>query len=249
MNLCARSTAIAAGLSLFMALSLADLTLTWFLLERGQGCASESNPVASWCLTQFGLPGLAGFKGSIVAIVAALVLCVARRRPPAALRILVFGCATLLAVVLYSGVLACRVEAGAPALGRAQETERDLDRHAIRLHAYLTLRDRLRDDLIAGRCTLAEAVERLAASEYVQDSRWPQVMRDPRHLACALREYLAERLVTHALLCAEAGTPGSKQLAQKLNAQLQACLRRPPPAAPGSIENVHLRPGGPRDAR
>jgi hypothetical protein len=116
-------------------LSLADLALTWFLLERAPGCAYEVNPVASWFLASFGLPGLAGLKGSSVVIVAAAVLFVARRRPPAAQRVLVFGCSTLLAVVVYSGALVCRVEAVAPALERERETARELDRKASRLCA------------------------------------------------------------------------------------------------------------------
>jgi hypothetical protein len=92
--------AIERGLLLFTALSLADLTLTWFLLERSRGCVYESNPAASWCLARFGLGGLAGFKGGVVLTVAALVLLVARHRPRAARRVLAFASSTLLAVVL-----------------------------------------------------------------------------------------------------------------------------------------------------
>jgi hypothetical protein len=231
-NLCARRfslwptsrrVAIERGLLLFTALSVADLSLTWLLLERARGCACESNPVASWWLAHFGLPGLAGFKGGIVLLVAALVLFVARHRPGAARRVLVFGCSILLGVVLYSGVLVYRVEADVPALGRAEETHRNLDRKAVRLRAYLALRDRLRDDLVARRCTLAEAVERLAAAEHVQDSGWRQ-MTSWRRSDWTLRECLADHLVNYALLPREAGAPAPEQFAQELNAQLQSCF-------------------------
>jgi hypothetical protein len=209
---------------LFTALSLADLTLTWFLLERARACVYESNPIASWCLERSGLPGLAGFKGGSVLLVTALVLFVARHRPRAAQRVVDFGCSILLAVVLYSGALVYRVEADAPALGGIQEMD-DLDRKVNRLGAYLALRDRLCDDLLARRCTLAQAVERLAASEYVQDPQWLELTRR-RHPGWALRECLADRLVSHALLAAEAGAPASEQLAQELRVQFQSCFSR-----------------------
>jgi len=217
---------------LFTALSLADLTLTWVLLERAKGCASESNPVASWCLARFGLPGLAGFKGGSVLVLTTLVLFVARHRPRAACRVLVFGCATLLAVVLYSGALVYRVEVDVPAFARAQEMAQDLERKEDRFRAYLALRDRLRDDLVARRCTLAEAVERLAAAECVQDAQLLRVARPGGRPDGTLRECLAERLVAHALGFGEAGAAGSELLARQLNAQLLSCFSRPPLSAP-----------------
>jgi hypothetical protein len=222
-----RRTAIEKGLLLFTVLSLADLTLTWFLLERARGCASECNPVASWCLAHFGLPGLAGFKGGSVLILAALARLVARHRPRVARRLLVFGCSILLAVVLYSGTLVYRVETDSPALRRAQEMHRELDRKALRFRAYLALSDRLREDLVAHRCTLAEAVERLAASEHVQDPEWLRLTRLWLRPGWTLRECLADRLATHVLCSWEAGAPGLEKLKQELNAQYQSCFSRP----------------------
>jgi hypothetical protein len=236
-NLCARRsgqqpasvrTAIGWGLFLFTALSLADLTLTWVLLERARGCAYESNPVASWWLARFGWIGLAGFKAGIVLIVAALAVVVARHRPRAARRVLVFGCSALLAVILYSSALVYGVEADATDLGRAEEMLRNLDRKEGRLRAYWALLDRLREDLVAHRCTLAEAVEWLEDSERVQDLEWLQALRW-RCPGWTRREFLADRLVTHALLPREASVPASEQFAQELDAQLQACFGHPNP--------------------
>jgi uncharacterized PurR-regulated membrane protein YhhQ (DUF165 family) len=68
-------------------------------------------------MARFGIAGLAAFKGNMVVIIAALILCVARYRPRTAQRIVAFGCCTLLAVVLYSGVLVYLVEAPPPTLG------------------------------------------------------------------------------------------------------------------------------------
>src|SRR5262249_41553021 len=50
-------------LLLFLLLSLTDLWLTWFLVQRSDGAVYEGNPVAAWWLSRYGLPGLALFKG------------------------------------------------------------------------------------------------------------------------------------------------------------------------------------------
>jgi hypothetical protein len=226
-------TVIRGGLFLFAALSVADLALTWALLKRAPGCAHEANPIASWFLAHFGMLGLAGFKASVVVLVAALLLFVGRHRPQTARRIIVFGCGTLLAVVLYSGVLVYRVEAVAPALKLALESERNLERTAHHLRAYIVLRDRLRDDLVARRCTLAEAVNRLAASAHVQRPQWLGEAQRQCPPGWGRRECLADHLVAQALRSRHqaAGAPGSDQLARELNAQLQSCLSRGVPPA------------------
>ena len=46
----------------FFLLSVADLLLTCWLLG-GEGPFFEANPLAAWCLEQFGWAGLAGLKG------------------------------------------------------------------------------------------------------------------------------------------------------------------------------------------
>jgi hypothetical protein len=96
---------------LFALLSLADLTLTCWLLGHSDGQVYEVNPVAGWWLARHGAAGLAGFKGAVVLLVLTLTAIIARRKPQAAGRILTFGCVSLVLVVLYSAALcpaACR---------------------------------------------------------------------------------------------------------------------------------------------
>src|SRR5215471_14829004 len=68
-------------LLLFALLSLADLSLTWWLLTLPDSPIHEGNPVAEWCLAQFGWIGLAGFKTAVVVLVAGLAVVISRRRP------------------------------------------------------------------------------------------------------------------------------------------------------------------------
>ena len=148
-------------LVLFATLSLADLALTRFLLERAGGSAYESNPVAAWWLSSFGWPGLAGFKLAVILLAAALAVIVSRRRPRAGGRVLAFGCSALLAVVLYSGALA-----GGAGAGDDEPTEADLrqgaelDGVSQAVRRRLAERERLAGDVIAGRLTLLEAAAR-----------------------------------------------------------------------------------------
>jgi hypothetical protein len=90
---------------LFALLSLADLTLTCWLLGHSDGQIYEANPVARWWLAQHGAVGLAGFKGAIVLFVLTLTVVISRHKPRAAGRILTFGCVSLVFVVLYSAAL------------------------------------------------------------------------------------------------------------------------------------------------
>jgi hypothetical protein len=96
---------------LFLLLSLADLALTYWLLRQSDRQIYEANPVARWWLVQYGAAGLACFKGAVALAVLILVAFIARHRPRAAGRILVFACLSLVLVVVYSATLcpaACR---------------------------------------------------------------------------------------------------------------------------------------------
>jgi hypothetical protein len=93
--------------SLFTLLSLADLALTWWLLEQSDGQVYEANPVARWWLAQGGWWALACFKAAIVLLVLGLATVIHRSRPALADRVLYFACAIMVAVVLYSTTL-CR---------------------------------------------------------------------------------------------------------------------------------------------
>ena len=87
---------------LFALLSLADLTLTWWLLGHSDGQVYEVNPVARWWLVRHGAVGLACFKGAVVLLVLTLTAVISRSKPRAAGQVLTFGCVSLVFVVLYS---------------------------------------------------------------------------------------------------------------------------------------------------
>ena len=89
-------------LSAFLVLSLADLFLTWKLLQRGDERILESNPVAARCLASYGWGGITAFKLGLVVLVAVLAGCVARWRPRTGESILIFGCGAVSTVVLHS---------------------------------------------------------------------------------------------------------------------------------------------------
>jgi hypothetical protein len=220
---------------LFSTLSLADLGLTWFLLHQAGARAHESNPVASLWLASFGWLGLVGFKLGIVLLVAALAQVVSRERPRAAGRILAFGCSTLLIVLLYSGSLMWGAAAEAGRIKQAEERGRDLEAKLLPSRAYCSLRERLGHELVARRCTLAEAVETLAVSEYVQDPAWLQrvTVCYPAMSRC---ECLATQLLEDILVFPDAHAPGGKQLLQELDAQFRSCFGRPAPCLAGSDE-------------
>jgi hypothetical protein len=210
----------------FTALNVADLALTWFLLERSGGHCYEANPVASWLLVSFGWAGLAGFKLASIVVVAALVLMVSRTRPRTAGGILNFGCSVLVGVVFYSGYMVREEEAMSATLGQLEKQQDSLEKVRTRQLAHWALLDRLRDDLAARRCTLAAAVESLAASELAQDPQWLRWLEDS-HPGLTPNERLAIRLIGHANPPGKAQLPGARQLARELDAQFWSCFGHP----------------------
>ncbi len=89
-------------LILFKALSLADLVLTWHLLQHGKGNVYESNPIANAWLSWYGWIGLVIFKLVAVFFVACLCVVISFYRPRAGGRVLIFACSILAMVILYS---------------------------------------------------------------------------------------------------------------------------------------------------
>jgi hypothetical protein len=217
-------------LFLFIALSLADLTLTWFLLERARGHAYEANPVASWCLAHFGWAGLAGFKLGVVLLVAALVQVVSRRRPASAGRTLGFGCFTLLAVVLYSACLVRGALAEAADLEQRERAIQQAGQKLDRVQASWSLLYRLSNDLVAGHRTLPDAVAVLGEAEHLRDQAW-LAGREQRFPGRSLQECQAIQLIRYALLAPQDDSSGAERLAQELDAQFQSCFGRPAPAS------------------
>ena len=225
------SLAHSRPLALFVVLSLADLALTRFLLERQGGGAYEWNPIASWWLTRFGWAGLAGFKLGIVLLVAALTLVVSRRRPCAAERLLGFACAALLAVIVYSIQLVPGVYAAEHDAEQVEAQAQLLERQRARANTFTNLTSELGNDLVCRRRSLGEAVEILSASAQVRDPKWLRIMTGV-HPGYQERELVAVRLIDEAVYCAVGSAYGAAQVYQELNAQFRACFGRPAPQPP-----------------
>jgi hypothetical protein len=220
---------------LFALLSGLDFLLTWYLLGRPDGAAYESNPLAAWLLARGGWPGLAAFKAATVLLVGGLGLLIYRHRPRAGHRVLAFGCAALAAVVLYSSYLCERArhpaagldpDEAAPLLARASHLRAALQRSV----AYREVLAQVTEDLRGRRCTLAEAVARLAQTEQGRDPAFPRAMRkaypglsDAECLAvCALNGVAPPAFATTA----------DRQLRRELEAEFLALYGRAAPAHP-----------------
>jgi hypothetical protein len=89
-------------LTLYTVLSVADLGLTYALIQQGQGEVYESNPIAEAWLSSYGWTGLAVYKLVIILIVAAVAAFVSISRPRTGGHILTFACLAVAAVVSYS---------------------------------------------------------------------------------------------------------------------------------------------------
>jgi hypothetical protein len=219
-------------LALFALLSGADFLLTWHLLRDGAGAAYEGNPLAAWWLARAGWVGLAAFKAAMTLTAAGLAVLVFRRRPRAGHRLLAFCCAAVAAVVLYSsglcGAAHRTAAADAEALASlASEADR-LEAARQRCQDYrAVLRDVARD-LRAGRCTLGEGVERLAATELAHDANW---LRGAQccYPGLSARECVAVSVLNDLAPAADA--PGELALWRTLHAQFRALYGRGVPSA------------------
>jgi hypothetical protein len=217
---------------LFGLLSLADLMLTWWLLRQSPGQVYEANPIAGWLWARHGAAGLVCFKGLTVLLVLGLAGLIARDRPRAAGCILGFGCASLVVVVGYSATL-CRTALRSPeerAAIEAREEQQYLDtingetqEWQQRREGFLAFRKKLIDALSAGRCTLREAVDRLAASEQARNSGWVRGLKslDPEGS-------VAERLATYLIftIVQLAEEPDAARVALRLEQEFQATYGR-----------------------
>src|SRR5438128_1911722 len=92
-------------LSVYIALSFADLFLTYTLLHKTDG-AYEGNPIANAWLAAYGWGGLAAFKVLAMLLVTAVAAYVSFYRPHMAGRLLGFACCAVAFVVIYSCWLA-----------------------------------------------------------------------------------------------------------------------------------------------
>jgi hypothetical protein len=214
---------------LFAAMSLSDLALTWFLLNRNGGGAYESNPVAAWWLEQLGWPGLIAFKLVVSAVAVLAVLVIARRSLLAAGSILAFACAALLGVLVYSSLLVPEVCAQSKSREEMTSHNEQLDGHVSRYWAYQVVLDRLASELMDERCCLDSAVNFLWENQRVHEPLWIESLSH-RFPDYTLRELVAIRLM---LEVREIPNVSPDQMAKRINAlsaQFQERFHRPVPA-------------------
>ena len=98
---------------IFIALNFMDLFMTFFLLSRGG--FHESNQLADYFLSRWGINGMVWFKIAWIMLVVVIAQVVARRRLGAARFVLYFGCMVVGGVVLYSAWLFLKY--GGPVVG------------------------------------------------------------------------------------------------------------------------------------
>lgn len=84
----------------FIAVSLADLVLTWVILNVHLG--SEANPIANLILSLAGFPGLTLFKASVVSLVLLTTQAVLTQSPIAARRLAFFAVGISAVPVVWS---------------------------------------------------------------------------------------------------------------------------------------------------
>jgi hypothetical protein len=241
---------------LFALLSVADLSLTWWLLNHSDGYVGEGNPVARWWLERHGWLGLAGFKAAGVLLVAALAAVISRRRPRAGGRVLALGCAALAGVVLFSASLCGRMPELVAAWRAEDERElaefnRQTREEFRRREAYQALVREVDEGLASGAYTLREAVGRVGSSEGGRD---PVRLRRLRHLhpGRPAPECLAASLILYAVSSRATDPAAARRLARRLEREFRSTFGTPPPRehrvflAPQGGEG---RPGLPRPGR
>jgi hypothetical protein len=211
-------------LSLFALLSVADLFMTWQLVQGSDGHIYESNPVARAWLASYGWVGLAVFKGLAMLMVGGAALYIALHRPRVAGRVLVFACGMTAAVVLYSCYLsffATRHDLIQPedSLAAQQKSEL-LDQEMIRQKNYRTLLGQLSKALVEQACSLDEAVVQLAETDKARSPQWLAVLHR-NYPGRSASECLAIHMGYHALSHLPRNDPGREQLASRLETDYQ----------------------------
>ena len=151
--------------ALFVLLSAADFAMTWLLLERLDGGSYEANPVADWWLARHGWAGLALFKALVVGVVLSLATVIALRKPRTAGHLLRLACAIVGVVVVYGAALGAtaplRAEEETAYLAQNEALNRQTAEENRGYHKYRVVLCQLRDEVLAGNCTVVEAASRL----------------------------------------------------------------------------------------
>lgn len=222
---------------LFVLLSVADLTLTCWLIGRSDGRVIEANPVARWWLDTGGWIGLAGFKVAIVTLVLTLAAFLARVRPRAANRVLGFGCVAVGLVVLHglwlSPLALQSAEDRKAAIARECRAYQEvLNQGTVETHtqslAYWRMRDALVEDLVAERLTLCDAACKLATTKRAHDPCW-RCLLETAYGDRSLEECLADQLlVVIDVEAARDGTAYSATVKPRLVREYEAAYGEPP---------------------
>jgi hypothetical protein len=217
-------------LSLFGVLSCADLVLTLWLLQEDR-LVYESNPIARWWLDRLGWVGLALFKVGMVLLTTVLAVVISRRHPRRGRQVLALACWAVGGVVLYSCSLA-RSVADQPErrqLSRSLQQSRQLDQSIRAGLQYQVLLDKLAEDLVARRCTLAEALPALASTGKAQDPAWLRLLHE-RYPNRSDRECLAANLMVSAFSLVTKDSARLWRVTRRLNADFRALFGRNAPA-------------------
>jgi hypothetical protein len=185
--------------ALFLTLSLADLGLTWLMVEYLDG-ASEANPVAAGILDHFGWLGLALHKLGCVALVLGIAAIAVRYRPRMACLVMRVGCGSVLVVLGYSvwlllnpqGLLRWNGERG-----EAEKQEVALRRHHGERDRFVQYAEHLVKRLAQANVTLPDATcslhKFLGACQHDPLRFWPAFFGDLRGEAC-LAAYLVHQV-------------------------------------------------------
>src|SRR5262245_56705597 len=135
----------------------------------------------------------------------------------------------LLASAAMAGLLARRADPLSPPDSEGpQERDRRMDRRLREHQEYMALKDQLGEDLLARRCTLAEAVGRLARTANGCDASWRANLRLV-YPGCADEECLAANLVDYTIASRAADPPAARRAARQLEAQFRAAYGRAAP--------------------
>jgi hypothetical protein len=186
--------------------------------------------VANWWLLSYGWPGLIGFKAATVLLATGLLAVVIRRRPVVGMWALNVSCLAVGAVVLYSACLLGHHHEALAALQRAQRQDAEVEQKLARWRGYTAFQRRLDQDVIARRCSLGEAVDRLSHSEQAADPAW----RAAISYSLTYRpeeQRLAAYIMQHAVTSLAADDPAAaRQAAGRLEAEYRTTFGRPPPS-------------------
>lgn len=217
-------------LSIFAALSVADLFMTLQLVQAGDGQVYESNPVAEAWLTSYGWIGLSVYKALAMLLVIACALYVSVHRPKLGGSLLAFACLATGAVVGYSFYLAHQddyfrrgtTDDPDVVLCRSQSLAREMDRQ----RSYQALIAQIGCDLVERRCKLPEAVRYLESCDRARHPDWKSLIQQ-NHPGWSDDESVAIHIGKHALLSVQHDPKLMEYVADQLQRDFESAYGRP----------------------